>query len=133
MEIVRVAPVHDGIHQDAPPGFFDSQISKNAPQRLLVCAVDVNFPRLVDPTDAKNTAADGLFTPVSIEDIARLFRSRGSSSRRLLKKFVKSTLEPGERKIISLNLVAITMGRGGLLPHRGAEIERDDQEKNKNP
>src|SRR5262245_8449947 len=50
-----------------------------------------------------------------------------------MKKFVEPLFETRQRQIITLGLVAEAMRRSGFLTHRCAEVEGDDEQKNKYP
>jgi hypothetical protein len=133
MEIIRVAPIHNRIHQDRLIGFLNAQISKNAPEGLFVCAININLASLIYPADSEGPAPKCFFMPVAIENIGFFLRSKCFTTRRLLEKFIDSTLEASESDVIPLSLVAITVRSRRLLPHRGAEIKGHHEKKNKNP
>src|SRR6516162_5189191 len=133
MKIVRVAPIHDRIDQDRPVGFFNPQVSKNAPEGLFIYAVNIDLASLVHPTDSESPVANCLFTPTTIENISGLLSSKSFTARRLLQKFIDSTFKTGQSEIISLGFVAVTMSSLRLLPHGGAEIKSHHKRKDKYP
>jgi hypothetical protein len=51
----------------------------------------------------------------------------------LFEKIIQTALKTGHGKVIAQGLVIETMSGGGLLARRSAELEGDDEEKNKNP
>src|SRR6478672_8175109 len=109
MEIIRVAPIHNRIHQDRLIGFLNAQISKNAPEGVFVCAININLASLIYPADSESPAAKCFFMPVAIENIGFLLRCKRITTRRLLEEFIDSTLETSQSDVIALSLVAITM------------------------
>src|SRR5262245_64712641 len=138
MEIIRVAPIHDRIHQNRLSALLNTHVSKDTPEGLFVCTIDIDLASLVYPANSESPATKGLFPPATIENIGALLRSnRLTACRllacRLLEKFIDSTLEASQSDIITLGLVTITMCRRRLLPHGGAEIKGDHEKKNKNP
>src|SRR5215471_19464440 len=133
MEIIRVAPIHDRIHQNRLSALLNTHVSKDTPEGLFVCTVDIDLASLVYPANSESPATKGFFPPATIKNIGALLRSNRLTVRRLMEKFIDSTLEASQSDIVTLGLVTITMCSRRLLPHGGAEIKGDHEKKNKNP
>ena len=94
MKIILIAPVQNGIDQDGSLGLLDAQIGKDAPESLLISAVNVDLAGFIDNTHAIRAGPKIYLAPIPVHKVLGFCRRAakfGGLSRRC--QGVKETVE----------------------------------------
>src|SRR5581483_9113249 len=105
---------------------LDAKVEKDASQRVLGCAVQIELAGLVDKAHLVNTVAERSSFPIRLEQIRRRLVA-AACLRELPDHLVDALLEARQGEIISFGFLSIAVRRHALLAHRRGKVERDDE------